>query len=431
MSGIDGDLRFTHVDPETQDGHSLPTSGSDECRFRPFLRPLPNFKFWFSISRTCLTDHRDLSRATAVGYLFLLLLTSSFINVSSSCSWGACQIYDSCTKASDCGPGLYCENCPILGKIYPFCIRNKATIPTSIINGLPFNRYSWLLTHNSFSMLAAPTLPGVQRVTIYNQEDSVTNQLVNGVRGLMLDMYDFKGDIWLCHSSGGLCFTHTAFQPASNTLREVEGFLSRNPTQIVTLIIQDYVRAPKGLTKLFATTRLTKYLFPLSKMPKNGGDWPTVKEMLQANHRCLVFSSAQWKEADEGIAYQWNYFLENEAGDSGVQPGKCHNRKESQPLSSKKASLFLMNYFATLPAEDVVCKEHSKPLTDMVQTCYRAAGNKMPNFLAVDFYLRSDGAGVFGDLDTMNGRTLCGCSTIKACQPGKPFGTCRNVSSRG
>ncbi|KAK9669501.1 hypothetical protein RND81_13G135300 [Saponaria officinalis] len=41
--------------------------------------------------------------------------------------------------------------------------------------------------------------------------------------------------------------------------------------------------------------------------------------------------------------------------------------------------------------------------------------------------LRSDGPGVFGILDTMNGRTLCGCNTVTACQPGSPFGVCKNV----
>ena len=33
----------------------------------------------------------------------------------------------------------------------------------------------------------------------------------NGVRGLMLDMYDFDNDIWLCHSFRGQCFNFTAF----------------------------------------------------------------------------------------------------------------------------------------------------------------------------------------------------------------------------
>lgn len=45
------------------------------------------------------------------------------------------------------------------------------------INGLPFNKYSWLVTHNAFSIVDAPLLTGSQRITFYNQEDTVTNQL--------------------------------------------------------------------------------------------------------------------------------------------------------------------------------------------------------------------------------------------------------------
>lgn len=45
------------------------------------------------------------------------------------------------------------------------------------MSGLPFNKYTWLVTHNSFSMVDAPSLTGAQRITFYNQEDTVTNQL--------------------------------------------------------------------------------------------------------------------------------------------------------------------------------------------------------------------------------------------------------------
>ncbi|OIV94736.1 hypothetical protein TanjilG_06199 [Lupinus angustifolius] len=37
------------VDPEIHDGPGLPTRGSDE--FRPFVRRLPEFKFWYSITK--------------------------------------------------------------------------------------------------------------------------------------------------------------------------------------------------------------------------------------------------------------------------------------------------------------------------------------------------------------------------------------------
>lgn len=110
-----------------------------------------------------------------------------------------------------------------------------------------------------------------------------------------------------------ICFSFSLYQqPAINTLREVEAFLSQNPTEIVTIIIEDYVHRPKGLSTLFANAGLDKYWFPVSKMPKKGEDWPTVTDMVQENHRLLVFTSVAAKEDEEGVAYQWRYMVENE-----------------------------------------------------------------------------------------------------------------------
>ncbi|CAL9062050.1 unnamed protein product, partial [Musa banksii] len=156
-----------------------------------------------------------------------------------------------------------------------------------------------------------PTSP-LPSVTFYNQEDTVTNQLRNGVRGLMLDMYDFENDIWLCHSFQGQCYNFTAFEPAINTLKEVEEFMTENPLEIVTIIIEEYVRSPKGLTKLFTDAGLVKFWYPISEIPMNGMDWPSVTDMVAKNHRLLVFTSDASKEANEGIVYQRRYMAENE-----------------------------------------------------------------------------------------------------------------------
>lgn len=109
-----------------------------------------------------------------------------------------------------------------------------------------------------------------------------------------------------------MCPLDCSQQPAINTLTEVEAFLTQNPTEIVTIIIEDYVKTPKGLTTLFTNAGLDKYWFPVAKMPKKGEDWPTVTAMVQDNHRLLVFTSDSSKEAQEGVAYQWRYMVENE-----------------------------------------------------------------------------------------------------------------------
>lgn len=94
-------------------------------------------------------------------------------------------------------------------------------------------------------------------------------------------------------------------------LKEVEAFLAANPSEIVTIFIEDYVASPLGLTKVFNASGLSKYFFPASKMPKGGEDWPTVDDMVQKNERLVVFTSKAAKEASEGFAFLWKYAIEN------------------------------------------------------------------------------------------------------------------------
>lgn len=55
-----------------------------------------------------------------------------------------------------------------------------------------------------------------------------------------------------------------------------------------------------------------KYWFPVSDMPQSGQDWPLVETMISKDHRLIVFTSNKNKQASEGIAYQWNYTVENQ-----------------------------------------------------------------------------------------------------------------------
>ncbi|GMY12853.1 PI-PLC X domain-containing protein At5g67130-like isoform X1, partial [Fagus crenata] len=347
----------------------------------------------------------------------LLLITASVLifSVAKACSNGECKLLDSCSSNGDCQAGLYCFSCP-LGYSGCRCVRSTTTNQFKLLNNtLPFNKYAFLTTHNAYAIEGEPSHTGVPRVTFTNQEDNITQQLNNGVRGLMLDTYDFQGDVWLCHSSGGQCYDFTAFEPAIDTLKQIEAFLSANPTEIVTLILEDYVQAPNGLTKVFTNAGLMKFWFPVTNMPKNGQDWPLVSHMVANSQRLLVFTSIRSKEESEGIAYQWNYMVENQYGDRGMHAGNCPNRADSSPLNDITKSLVLVNYFSTIPFKQIACAQNSANLINMVHTCFGAAGNRWANFVAVDFYKRSEGGGAFQAVDTLNGELLCGCDDVHAC----------------
>ncbi|BBM98196.1 hypothetical protein MPTK1_1g11610 [Marchantia polymorpha subsp. ruderalis] len=360
--------------------------------------------------------------AFTAGLTLLLVTSTLWTQVSAQCSAGTCQLLDNCNTDSDCAPGLICSSCVVSGVLQPICIRDQATVLQNITS-LPFNKVAWLTTHNSFAIVGAPELTG-PRITFYNQEDSVTDQLNNGVRGLMLDMYDYKNDVWLCHSFDGECLDITSFAPALDTVKEIMTFLVNNPSEIVTLFIEDYVSAVNGISNVFRAAGINQYLFPLASMPAPGADWPTVGTMIQNNWRLVVFTSKSSKQATEGIAYQWNFVDENQYGDDGLVAGLCPNRAESQFMNSTRNSLILQNYFHTNPVQDTTCRDNSQALYDELTACYTASANRWANFLSVDFYKRSTGGGAFQAVDKLNGQMQCGCNSPVSCQTQTAPGIC-------
>ncbi|KAF8762571.1 hypothetical protein HU200_009348 [Digitaria exilis] len=410
------------------------------------------------------------------------------------------KVGQSCALDRNCDAGLHCETCVADGNVRPRCTRVVPVDPQTKAKDLPFNRYAWLTTHNSFARLGQRSQTGVAIATPWNQQDTVTEQLnvsalflcsstpplpisflspamqssaptstpalpcpiccilvsdtgfcscfdlcaQNGVRGLMLDMYDFRNDIWLCHSFGGICQNFTAFQPAVNVLREVERFLSRNTAEVVTIFVEDYVESPMGLTRVLNASGLLPYMFPVWRMPKSGGDWPRLSDMVRDNHRLLVFTSKAAKEAAEGIAYEWRYVVENQCaslsfalalalppdktinagyltcvlrvvadGTKGMVKGTCHNRAESAAMNDLSRSLVLVNYFRDLPNFPEACKDNSAALMDLLTACHDKSGDRWANFIAVDFYKRSDRGGAAEATDKANGGLVNGTCTTR------------------
>ncbi|PQQ19126.1 PI-PLC X domain-containing protein [Prunus yedoensis var. nudiflora] len=109
--------------------------------------------------------------------LMKLQLQAMFIAVCLFCSSSCLKIGETCSKDSECDGGLSCQSCAANGNTRLRCTRIQPTSPTSKVKGLPFNRYSWLTTHNSFAQAGVRSATGSLLVTPMNQNDTVTSQL--------------------------------------------------------------------------------------------------------------------------------------------------------------------------------------------------------------------------------------------------------------
>ncbi|RLN33195.1 PI-PLC X domain-containing protein [Panicum miliaceum] len=103
-------------------------------------------------------------------------------------------------------------------------------------------------------------------------------------------------------------------------MREVEAFLSSsNPSGIVTLILEDGARPAEAVPG----RRPGELPVPrVADAAARRGLTAGPRDMVARGHRLLVFTSARWKQTAEGIAYQWDYMVENQCKeeDSEAEP---------------------------------------------------------------------------------------------------------------
>jgi len=101
-------------------------------------------------------------------------------------------------------------------------------------NSLPFNKYAYLTTHNSYAIVGEPSHTGIPRVTFDNQEDTVTDQLnvpshLSTIRHVLLCIFP-RGILILmtlpmiCRMvSGRWCLTHMTSKEMYGCAIQTEG----------------------------------------------------------------------------------------------------------------------------------------------------------------------------------------------------------------
>lgn len=262
------------------------------------------------------------------------------------------------------------------------CLPSRAVYACNGAPGLCDRRYdqvAYATTHNAMSneedAFGAP-----------NQKFSVTRQLEDGIRGLMLDTYYDSGTTMLCHA---LCILGK--RPLVDTLTGIRQFLESHPYEIVTIIFESYISAND--TRLtFEAAGLTPYLHaqPVAS------PWPTLREMIATDRRLVVFTDHQ------GGAYDWYHDVWAYAFETHYSFATPADLSCTPNRGNPANHLFILNHFLTQTFGSPLLADlinHDPLFIDRANQCAAEDGH-LPNFVTVDHYQIGD---VFPVVDSLNG----------------------------
>jgi hypothetical protein len=255
---------------------------------------------------------------------------------------------------------------------------------------LRYDQVTYLVSHNSYSTYEDGWILAQQRWNL-------KNQLANGIRALMPDIWTHDGTPngapYLCH--GGCDLGHQLvtrgvgeFMRLQDFLFEVYEFLKANPKEIITFHVENYAQDALYIEVNHSGDQRLKGLGNLvyTGGPNEKGEWPTLEWLQNNNKRLIIFDSY----GSTKFYYEWNYVIENQYSELDI--GKaCMQRAEStrQGATYSNRQLYLLNYFAGLTAPEFASANYNSynTLWSLIKTCNGkvASTDKMPNFIALDF----------------------------------------------
>ena len=225
-----------------------------------------------------------------------------------------------------------------------------------------YNEVAYLTTHNAFNSKQ-------DRFLFPNQKSNIAEQLNNGVRALMIDVYDDNGSTVVYHA-----YKFLGSQPLSVYLNDIKDFLDNNPNEILTIILETYTSS-NAIENEINKVGLLKYLHTQDV----NSLWPKLQTMIDSNKRLVILSDKNdANEKQSWYHYMWNFAVENKYGEINCE----FNR------GSPENSLFIFNHFITSLTgnkENANKVNSFKYLMNHITNC-KDLKNKFPNFITVDFY---------------------------------------------
>jgi len=231
-------------------------------------------------------------------------------------------------------------------------------------------------THNSMSNTDAGWMAA-------NQQHGITRQLEDGIRSLMLDTMEWNGDSYLCH---GYC--ELGAQPLDEGLAEIEAFLARQPSNVISIIFQD------GLSASVMTDALAR-----TGLAERAWSWddrmPTLQELID-NGTQLVIAAEHKGPPPDWYHHAWDLYQDTPFTHQTIDDMNCTLNR-----GDRTNPLLLVNHWVgtPLPTESGAAEVNAlEPLLERARLC-EAEREQRVNVLAVDFYNRGD---LFAAVDTLN-----------------------------
>jgi uncharacterized membrane protein YhaH (DUF805 family) len=278
-----------------------------------------------------------------------------------------------------------------------------------------YDQVTYPATHNAMAASDAEFLAP-------DQDLDLIGQLDRGVRALLIDVHRWttvqqvgaflaglpadqrrllepylrapvgtRPGLWLCHNVCQLGALDLAGQ-----LQRLRAWLDANPTEIITLIIQDEAPAAE-IMAAFAQAGLGRYLLTPPDDP--AGDWPRLGDMIRTGRRLVVLA----EQADEPGT--WYRRLFRYASDTPFHVTSPDAFTCDPDRGDPHAPLLLINHWVSRAAGsryDATIANSRTSLLAHIRLC-ETTRSRRPTFLAVDFAGIGDLIATTAELNTTQG----------------------------
>ena len=248
-----------------------------------------------------------------------------------------------------------------------------------------YNEVAYLTTHNAFNS-------DEDGLLFPNQSYNIASQLNDGVRGLMIDVYNHFGTLTAYHSVFML-----GTIPLSDIFNDIKIFLDNNPNEVVTIILECYVTA-NDIEDEINQSGLNNYLY----IHNNSLGWPTLQNMIDNDNRLVILTDVDDASSSQNWYHHvWDYAVETHYSVGTINDFTCDFNR-GDPLND----LFILNHFVTNAILGYGLYTESNNVNSNPFFINRALDcqnqtNKFPNFVTVDYYELGDGLAVVDQLNNL------------------------------